>query len=154
MTSFSQAKPSDIPRLPGAGGTQTASAPAKPADPLPMPAGLDLAAAGVSVLDVFRKDNKIAPLVTRADDVYADRSAQLALEYTQDRTQRPWINPDSGTSGGIMPVKTYVKDGTYCREFAQTIETREKGSAEVKAVAEAKGQIACRQPAGRWKFLP
>lgn len=152
VTAFYQPPPTDLPKLPGAGGTQTASAAAKPPEPLPLPAGIDIAAAGVSILDVFRKDNKIAALVTRVDDVYADRSAQVALEYAQDRTPRPWTNPDTGTAGTITPTKTYAKDGTYCREFAQTIELHQKG--DVKATAQTPSQVACRQSTGRWKFLP
>lgn len=154
VTSFYQPTPGELPKLPGAGGAQTASAPAKPAEPLPLPAGIDPAAQGVPILDVFRKDGKLAQFLTRVDDVYAERSAQLALEYTRDRAQRPWTNPDTGSSGTVGPTKTYVKDGAYCREYALTVEARQNGSADVKGAAQTAGQIACRQANGRWKFLP
>jgi surface antigen len=127
--------------------TTIASAPAAEAKP-------DPEAAGGAMLDVYRKQLPAARTLDKADDVYAERSAQLALEYAGDGAQRPWTNPDTGTSGTIKPTRTYQdKDGAYCREYDQTIQIRQRGSKDVKGSAEAKGGVACRGQSGKWKFL-
>jgi surface antigen len=137
----------------GAGKPPPAATIAKPA--APVAARPDTDAEGVAMLDVYRRQLPGGQVLTRADDVYAERSAQLALEYAGDGSQRPWTNPETGTTGTITPTRTYQdKDGTYCREFDQTIQIRQRGSKDVKAAAEAKGGVACRGATGRWKFLP
>lgn len=113
----------------------------------------DLSVDGVPMLGVFRK-NPVGKDLDGVDDVYAERSAQLTLEFDQDGTARGWTNPETGTTGAVKPVRTFKKAETYCREFEQTLQVRERGSKDVKAQAEAKGQVACRQPDGKWKFLP
>ena len=111
-------------------------------------------APGGVMLDIYRKQLPAGRTLDKTDDVYAERSAQLALEYAGDGAQRPWTNPETGTSGTIKPTKTYQdKDGAYCREFDQTIQIRQRGGKDVKGAAEAKGGIACRGHNGRWKFL-
>jgi surface antigen len=116
---------------------------------------VNAAAEGAPILDAFRKEKNIAALITRVDDVYAERSAQLALEYTTDGGSRGWSNPDTGTTGTIRPTRTFQQaDGTYCREYAHAIQVRQKSGGDVKAQAEAAGRFACRQPSARWKFLP
>ncbi len=121
----------------------------------PLPAGVNAAADGQPILDVFRKDkDKVGTIISRADDLYAERSAQLALEYTQDGGVRGWTNPETGTTGTIRPTRTFQQaDGGYCREYGIAIRVRQK-SDDVKAQAETGGRFACRQPSGRWKFLP
>jgi surface antigen len=113
----------------------------------------DLSVDGVPMLEVFRK-NPVGKELDRVDDVYAERSAQLALEYDQDGVARGWTNPETGTTGAVKPVRTFKRTETYCREYEQTLQVRERGSKDVKAQAEAKGQVACREPDGKWKFLP
>lgn len=122
--------------------------------PPPAEAKADPDAAGISMLDVYRKQLAAGKSLDKSDDVYAERSAQLALEYAGDGSQRPWTNPETGTTGTIKPTKTYQdKDGTYCREFEQTIQIRQRGSKDIKGAAEAKGGLACRGQNGKWKFL-
>ncbi|MBL8705188.1 MAG: hypothetical protein JNM30_10105 [Rhodospirillales bacterium] len=116
----------------------------------PTPAAAD--APEVALLDVFRSQMAAGKSLTRSDDVYAERSAQLALEYDRDGTPRPWTNPETGTNGTVTPTRTYQQNRTYCREFAQTIQLRERGSKDIKGQAEAKNGVACRQPDGKWKF--
>ena len=83
----------------------------------------------------------------------AERSGQLALEYANDGSRRPWSNPETGTTGTITPTKTFQsKDGAYCREYDQTIQIRQRGSKDIKGQGSANG-VACRQANGRWKFL-
>lgn len=110
-------------------------------------------AKGVAMLDVFRR-NPVGKELDQVDDVYAERSAQLALEYDKDGVPRGWTNPETGTTGAVKPVRTFKQAETWCREFEQTLQVRERGSKDVKGAADAKGQIACRQPDGKWKFLP
>jgi surface antigen len=108
-----------------------------------------------AMLDVFRRQLGAGKTLDKADDVYAERSAQLALEYATDGSRRPWTNPETGTTGTVTPTTTYQdKDGTYCRKYDQTIQIRQRGSKDIKGQAEAKGGVACRQASGRWKFMP
>lgn len=107
----------------------------------------------VAMLDVYRKQLGAGKMLDKADDVYAERSGQLALEYANDGSRRPWSNPETGTTGTITPTKTFqAKDGAYCREYEQTIQIRQRGSKEIKGQGSASG-VACRQANGRWKFL-
>jgi len=130
--------------------TTVSAAPATAA----VPANAAAAAAddGVALLDIFRRQMPAAAGLDKADDVYAERSAQLALEYASDGSSRPWTNPDTGTTGTVTPTRTYQTDGTYCREYSQTIQIRERGSKDVKATGEAKAGVACRRPDGKWAF--
>jgi surface antigen len=148
--------PGTIPRAPSS-MTAAAAAPApqpQPRRPAALPAGVNAAAEGAPILDVFRRD-KIGPLVSRADDLYAERSAQLAMEYSQDGAARGWSNPETGTAGAVRPTRTFQQpDGGFCREFALSIEVRQKPGGETKGAADAAGRYACRQANGRWKFLP
>jgi len=108
----------------------------------------------VAMLDVYRKQLGAGKMLDKADDVYAERSAQLALEYAGDGARRPWSNPETGTTGTVTPTRTYQdKDGAYCREYQQTIQIRQRGSKDIKGQGEATGGVACRQANGRWKFL-
>lgn len=108
----------------------------------------------VAMLDIFRKV-PFGKELSRADDVYAERSAQIALEYATDGASRPWTNPETGTTGTITPTRTYQEeDGTFCRAFDQSVQVRQRGNGDVKGAGDAKAQIACRQANGTWKFLP
>ncbi len=138
-----------LPGLPVT-GQQAAAADTAQTAAAPTPAAAD--APEVALLDVFRAQMAAGKSLTRSDDVYAERSAQLALEYDKDGTPRPWTNPETGTNGTVTPTRTYQQNRTYCREFAQTIQLRERGSKEIKGKADAKGGVACRQPDGKWKF--
>ena len=89
--------------------------------------------------------NKIGASLDRADMAYYDRTSQQALETAQTNKPVTWRNPDSGNSGTITPTRTYQSsDGTYCREYTQTI--------VVQGKAEKGYGKACRQPDGTWKI--
>ena len=82
----------------------------------------------------------------RADQVAIDRTTQESLESAPAGEATVWKNPDSGNEGTVTPQRTYQRDdGTYCREFTQTI--RVGGRTE-----EGYG-TACRQPDGTWKIV-
>lgn len=82
----------------------------------------------------------------RADQAYATRTTQRTLETAPTGQTGSWVNPDSGHSGTVTPVRTYQRqDGTPCREFTQTVQIGGK-------TEEAYG-TACRQADGSWKIV-
>ena len=133
----------------GIGGAGTPPA----ATTVTAPAQQAAASADAALLDVFRSQlPQAAKMLDKTDDVYAERSAQLALEYDRDGQLRPWTNPESGTTGTITPTRTFQKADTYCRAYSQTIQIRQRGSKDVTGQAEAKAGVACRQADGQRKF--
>ncbi len=75
-----------------------------------------------------------------------ERTTQATLEHVADNNTSTWSNPNnSNAQGTVTPVETYQRDdGTYCREFQQTVTIGGK-------TEEAYG-TACRQPDGSWKI--
>ncbi|MDD3028734.1 MAG: RT0821/Lpp0805 family surface protein [Alphaproteobacteria bacterium] len=70
----------------------------------------------------------------------AERRATLA-PFGQQVT---WKNPLTGHSGSIIPVKdSYMDDGCFCREFLQTVSTKNKKKQGRSTV--------CQQTDGSWK---
>ena len=90
--------------------------------------------------------SSIGESLDKADQMYANQTAQKSFESAKSGQTQGWSNPDSGHSGTITPTKTFqTNNGQYCREFTQTIE-----------VAGKKQQgygTACRQPDGTWKIV-
>ena len=81
----------------------------------------------------------------RADKLAMAHAQHDALEYGASGSTTAWQNPDSGNSGEVVPQPAYQQaDGTYCREFAQTI--------VVGGKMESAYGTACRQPDGAWKL--
>ena len=85
----------------------------------------------------------IGASLDKADMAYYHQTSQSALETAPVGQAQAWSNPDNGHSGTITPTKTYQENGTYCREYNQTINIGGK-------VEKAYG-TACRQPDGSWK---
>ncbi|MFO0110183.1 MAG: RT0821/Lpp0805 family surface protein [Alphaproteobacteria bacterium] len=82
----------------------------------------------------------------RADMAYFNRAQQQALETSQPGQTLPWSNQQSGNSGTFTPSNYYqTAEGTYCREFQQTITV---GGKTEKAFGRA-----CRQPDGSWQIV-
>ena len=78
--------------------------------------------------------------------LYAQQTAQHALETAPSGTTSSWRNPDTGHSGTFTPEKTYkAADGDDCRDFTSTVTIQ--GRAETM-----RGQ-ACRQPDGTWRIV-
>ncbi len=79
------------------------------------------------------------------DKVYAQRTAQDAMEYNKAGQTSTWRNPDSGNSGTVKPVQTYENAaGKDCRQFETSIFVdgeQEKGTG-----------TACRQTDGTWQI--
>lgn len=88
--------------------------------------------------------SSIGASLDKADLAYHNKASQAALENAPTGKAKSWSNPDSGHSGTITPTRTFQSDGTYCREYRQTINVGGKQE-------EGYGQ-ACRQPDGSWKI--
>ena len=89
---------------------------------------------------------EIGVSLDRADRLAIDRTTQESLESAPAGETTVWKNPDSGNEGTVTPQRTYQRDdGTYCREFTQTI--------KVGGRTEEGYGTACRQPDGSWKIV-
>ncbi len=90
--------------------------------------------------------NKIGESLDCRDRQYNNATAQKSLETQPTGTTSTWVNPDSGHQGSITPTRTWQReDGTYCRDFEQTITVEGK-------TQQATG-TACRQPDGTWQIV-
>jgi surface antigen len=90
--------------------------------------------------------SSIGKSLDNADAAAANKTAQKALETAPAGQSMPWQNPQSGNSGSITPSTPYQQaDGTYCREFTQTINV---GGQSKNAYG-----TACRQSDGSWKIV-
>ena len=89
--------------------------------------------------------SEIGKSLDKADQLYAERTAQDALETNPSDQTSQWSNPDSGNSGTVTPTQTYqASDGRYCREYQTTVTVGGE-------TQEAYG-TACRQPDGSWQI--
>jgi len=71
---------------------------------------------------------------------------QYALENNPSNEVSNWVNPDTGRSGAVVPVKTFTNEaGLPCREFVTTIVI---GGKEEQGYG-----TACRQPDGSWQIV-
>ena len=105
-----------------------------------------LVATGVGTFLGAMIGNEIGKSLDRADRLAMQRTTQRTLESAPVGKTSTWENPDSGNYGSVTPRETWQQDdGTYCREFTQTITVG--GRTE-----EAYG-TACRQPDGTWKIV-
>ena len=105
-----------------------------------------LVATGVGTLLGAIIGGEIGKSLDRADQLAMQHETQSTLETAPSGSTSTWHNPDSGNSGTVTPTKTYQQsDGTYCREFQQTVTVGGK-------TQEAYG-TACRQPDGSWQIV-
>jgi len=103
-------------------------------------------AIGAGVLAGGFLGNQIGESLDCKDRQYNNTTAQKSLETQPSGTTSSWVNPDSGHEGSITPTRTYQRDdGTYCRDFEQTITVEGK-------TQQATG-TACRQPDGSWQIV-
>ncbi len=101
---------------------------------------------GVGVFAGGLLGNQLGKALTCQDRQQAAQTTTRALETQPSGTTSTWSNPDTGNSGTVTPMRTFQRpDGTYCREFQQTITVGGKQQ-------EAYG-TACRQPDGSWKVV-
>ncbi len=105
-----------------------------------------LAAVAVGTLAGAYFGGEIGRSLDKADQAYAQRSAQNALEYNRTGETSSWRNPDSGHAGATTPTRTYQNaKGQDCREYETvvTIDGRNE-----KAIGRA-----CREPGGVWRIV-
>jgi surface antigen len=88
--------------------------------------------------------SEIGKSLDRADRAYMAQTTQATLEHTRAGETSTWANPDSGHSGTVTPTRTYQRNGTYCREFQQSV--------TIGGETEQAYGTACRQPDGTWKI--
>jgi surface antigen len=71
---------------------------------------------------------------------------QYALENNPTSQAADWVNPDRGTSGAVVPLRTFADaQGQPCREFITTI--------IIDGREEQGYGTACRQPDGAWQIV-
>jgi surface antigen len=74
-------------------------------------------------------------------------TVQHALEHNPTKEASEWVNPDTGRSGSVAPVRTFDNaQGQPCREFVTKIII---GGKEEQGYG-----TACRQPDGSWEIVP
>ena len=89
--------------------------------------------------------SEIGKSLDKTDQLYAERTAQDALESSPSNQTSQWSNPDSGNSGTVTPTEAHqATNGQYCREYQTTVTV---GSETQDAYG-----TACRQPAGTWQI--
>jgi surface antigen len=88
--------------------------------------------------------SEIGKSLDRADQAYMAQTTQASLEHTRSGETSTWRNPDSGHTGTVTPTETYQRNGTYCREFQQSV--------TIGGETERAYGTACRQPDGTWKI--
>jgi surface antigen len=84
--------------------------------------------------------------LTDSDVKLASRLVQTTLESAPDGATRRWTNKQTGNSGEITPLRTYVtEDGSFCRDYREQL-----------AIAGDSGRFyytACRGGSARWVWL-
>ena len=103
-------------------------------------------AIGAGVLAGGLLGNKLGASMDCQDQQYHVDTTQNALEYQPAGQSSNWVNPDTGHSGTVTPVKTFqTAEGINCREFTQTL--------TVDGQVEEVTGTACRQADGTWKIV-
>lgn len=102
-------------------------------------------ATGAGVLLGGLLGSEVGKSLDRADQQYMSQSTQSALERGPAGAPVEWRNPDSGHYGTVTPQRAYQDNGTYCREYTQTV--------NVGGRSERAYGTACRQPDGTWQIV-
>ena len=84
--------------------------------------------------------------MTPEDVRLASMTMQETLEGAEDRAPRGWSNRQSGNSGMITALKTYLAEsGSFCRDYRETIVIKDR--------AETYLNRACRDENGVWRWI-
>jgi surface antigen len=71
---------------------------------------------------------------------------QTTLESTPDGATRRWTNQQTGNSGEITPLRTYVSEGGYfCRDYREEL--------DISGNSGRFYHTACRDDSARWVWL-
>lgn len=90
--------------------------------------------------------SSVGKSLDRADRIYAEQTANSALERNPSGRQSTWTNPDSGHSGSVTPTRTVARaDGSVCRDYETTV--------TIDGRTETAVGRACRQYDGTWKVV-
>ena len=108
--------------------------------------GGQLAAVAAGTLLGAFLGSEVGASLDKADQAYANQTAQTSLETQPSGQTSTWSNPDNGNSGTFTPTNSYeVSADEYCREYQQTV--------TVGGQTETAYGTACRQPDGSWKIV-
>jgi surface antigen len=153
---LSEPVPQDVTRqvqsMFAAAGERTPAAPAAPGRArLPLAMAASFAIACIGILAAFivmqqRFDSRLAALETSrtTDQAFYDNALATALETHVSGDTVAWINPDTGATGAITPVRTFkATTNDWCREF-DTVVSYDGASRTQKGVA-------CRTADGIWQ---
>ena len=89
--------------------------------------------------------NDIGASLDKADQLYAEKTAQESLESAPTGETSSWANPDNGHQGTFTPTDTYYADDyTPCREYQQTV--------TIGGKTETAYGTACRDANGDWRI--
>lgn len=89
---------------------------------------------------------KIAPKLLPSDRALYDRTRERAWNAAKDGEIVSWTNPETGHSGIVRPVGTYVTgSGELCRQYRVAVVFQDG--------VEAGEGTACQQPNGDWAKL-
>jgi surface antigen len=81
----------------------------------------------------------------RSDRQAHDKTASQVFAKAPDGTANYWQNPETGSSGIIMPLRSYhAGDGSYCRDYPTTVAVKE-------GFIRGRG-IGCQQADGQWQI--
>ena len=105
-----------------------------------------LAATAVGTLVGVYLGSEVGKSLDKADKLYAQQTAQTALETNRLGQTSSWRNPDSGHGGSITPTRTYqTARGESCREYQQTV--------TIAGKTETAYGRACRDADGTWRLM-
>ena len=105
-----------------------------------------LAAVAIGALGGAWLGSEAGKSLDNADRLYAERTAQNALETGKSGQTSTWRNPDSGHAGTITPIRTYqTASNQDCREYETTVTIDGR---QERAIGRA-----CRQADGTWKIV-
>jgi len=91
-------------------------------------------------------DARLYQSLSDQDVVLASRLMQSTLESEPDDATRRWTNEQTGHSGSITPIRTYISaNGYFCRDYREELSVGvESGSFY---------HTACRDDETRWVWL-
>ena len=105
-----------------------------------------LAAVAIGALGGAWLGGEAGKSLDRADKLYAERSAQQALEYNAQGQTAAWRNPDTGHRGSTTPVDTYrTASGEDCRVYETDV--------TIDGRTERATGRACRQGDDTWRVI-
>ena len=109
-------------------------------------AALAVTAPASYFLAEYHVERKLAAqaALIRADYELSRSARSQALEKHISGEFVSWANPDSGSRGGVTPVRTFkTSNGQWCREYIQ--------QAEMITDSTFRRAVACRESDGSWR---